>query len=541
MAQIPRKTYPELSALTAPVQGGDVLAAYRSPGPLKRVTAAMLLDYVQDAFAEPDGADLVGFNADVTGSVDRTVQAKLTDFRTFEDFGAVGDYDSGTGTGTDDTLKIQAAIDWAYGGGAAAARAILMTAKNFLTGPLTLYPTTCIIGTGSHTSAFWCKTGSTGRFITDNGQAAKINLSGFTVYGRNNAAITSGIYLGNGGGPNAQFGTEGLLKDVIVRDFINGDGWNVNANVGRFQNLTGQSCRRNVYITGTANKVFCVESMQAGEGTTGAITNGPADIIGLDLLGCLVDQMEIEATVTGGIPLRMSGNCHVDKYVISSASGTVFSHLVEIDISVYDEWSLGAAVLLVTGTPVVITNGILKVGSLYQGGTSPLTFSGRSISSAIEVQSGSFRMRNALYQAITVQIYNDGGTVKHRIGSLADASLAGTYCTKISGSSTSLTVTPTGAAAFAAGASILGSGGQVALNTTNPQAEATQTVSAFLTLNTTTTALNVAVLVYDATVGGVSAKRMVLEVRNAATGAFYNITSMPSGAFLTVGMTGFIL
>lgn len=488
------------------------------------------------------GSTIVSYQADAIAAIVRTIAAKLADFKTFEDFGAVGDYDSGTEEGTDNTTVMQEAIDWAYGGGTAAARALLMTSNNFLTGPLTLYPTTCIIGTGSHTSGIWCKTGSAGHFIADNGQAAKINLLGVTVYGRNNATVTSGINLGNGPGPNAQHGTEGCIRDVIVRDFINADGININGNVGRYQNITGQSCRRNIRIVGNANKLVCVESMQAGQGTTGAISGGPADIIGLEISGCFVIQAEIEATVSGGLPLKMNGDCHVHQYVISTANGTTFSHLIEVNTSTYNQWSLTSGDTPVTGS-ATITNGCIKVGSLYQGGTSFSAFAGKDIVSALNIQSGALRLKDALYQALTVQIYNDGGVIKHRIGSLADASTAGSYCTKISGASTSLTGSPTGAAAFSAGLSILGSGGQIALNTANPQAEATQTAVATLTYNTTGTPLEVAVLVYDAVVDGVSAKRLVIEYRpaNATSSTPYNVTSMPVGSFISVGITGFII
>jgi hypothetical protein len=47
MALSPRKTYPELTALSAPVVDSDVVAVYRSPGPLKRTTASVLKTYAQ--------------------------------------------------------------------------------------------------------------------------------------------------------------------------------------------------------------------------------------------------------------------------------------------------------------------------------------------------------------------------------------------------------------------------------------------------------------------------------------------------------------
>jgi len=47
MATTPRKTFPELQALSAPVVDSDVLAVYRAPGPAKRTTASVLKTYAQ--------------------------------------------------------------------------------------------------------------------------------------------------------------------------------------------------------------------------------------------------------------------------------------------------------------------------------------------------------------------------------------------------------------------------------------------------------------------------------------------------------------
>ena len=47
MVDTPRKTFPELQALSAPLVDSDVVAVYRAPGPAKRTTASVLKTYAQ--------------------------------------------------------------------------------------------------------------------------------------------------------------------------------------------------------------------------------------------------------------------------------------------------------------------------------------------------------------------------------------------------------------------------------------------------------------------------------------------------------------
>jgi hypothetical protein len=60
MATTPRKTFPELQALSAPVVDSDVVAVYRAPGPAKRTTANTVRTYMQANLAETTGAGLIG-------------------------------------------------------------------------------------------------------------------------------------------------------------------------------------------------------------------------------------------------------------------------------------------------------------------------------------------------------------------------------------------------------------------------------------------------------------------------------------------------
>jgi hypothetical protein len=111
MVDTPRKTFPELQALTAPVVDSDVLAVYRSPGPAKRTTASVLGTYVNTvigtaftrtllatannaAFLVALGqiaSTAIGYLSTLTGAVNRTGNSKWSDVVSVKDFGAVGD------------------------------------------------------------------------------------------------------------------------------------------------------------------------------------------------------------------------------------------------------------------------------------------------------------------------------------------------------------------------------------------------------------------------------------------------------------------
>ena len=77
MVDTPRKTFPELQALTAPVVDSDLVAVYRSPGPAKRTTASVVADYIKAFFSASGGAALVSFLQSGADAASETAQTTL--------------------------------------------------------------------------------------------------------------------------------------------------------------------------------------------------------------------------------------------------------------------------------------------------------------------------------------------------------------------------------------------------------------------------------------------------------------------------------
>jgi len=90
------------------ISGGDQLPVYSpNAGDARRMSITALTDYIEDNVIVPNNAANITYYPAGTGATSRTVQAKLREIVSVEDFGAVGD------GFTDDTAAIKAAITYA--------------------------------------------------------------------------------------------------------------------------------------------------------------------------------------------------------------------------------------------------------------------------------------------------------------------------------------------------------------------------------------------------------------------------------------------
>lgn len=256
---------------------------------------------------------------------------------------------------TDDTAAIQAAID----AGNAALKAVYFPGGlgGYVCGNIHTYPASTLFGDSRQVSNFKAKAGTSGVWwdATTYG-ASKLTLYRMAWYGNNEAGITDGIKAGKFGGAGSQYGTEGILADLWVRDIPNGTGFNVDGNVGIIQNITVQMCKSNFTAIGAYNRGSNIITVGAKNGGTSIqITSGQWS------------GLEIEAPETGAVPLSILGPASVDGIVISlSTSGaTNFPALIVLDAAAASEWS-------VVGLDIVVglgayTNVFKQVAAVWDG------------------------------------------------------------------------------------------------------------------------------------------------------------------------------
>lgn len=420
-------------------------------------------------------------------------------------FGAVGDAAVDASTGTDSATAFTRAVAATCEDGVSdvSIHMLLVPGGNYIVGALAFPPAFHMVGAGRHQTSFIAKTGTTGEWFEDAGNAAKIMLEGFAMYARSLTGITYGLRLGYG---SQQHGTEGYVRDIWVRDVDGASavwGIDINGNVGRYSGLVAQDCTSGLRIVGVANEA--AEIVVYAPITTG-----------LELNLCNARGVEIEAPGNSCLPIKLAGNADVSGAVVSLANGTTISHLVELGASC-TTWAVRGFNLAFGNTPagITVSNGNFKRadGTYFGGNATAGSRNGEGNYSSTDA--------GQILQSFSVRITNTAGTMQHRIAT--PGGNASNFVASINGASSALTNTPTGAdasTAMAAGAKIGATTPSILWLDTVSQKEADLLALAAISFNSTGTALTVLPFATSININGVTRTRFGLQFFNLSGTAF---------------------
>ena len=216
----------------------------------KYITPAELVR--ETGLSASSGSSLVGFVQPGTGAVARTMQAKGRDIVSVQDFGAVADGNYGTGTGTDNSPFVQAAIDALSitGGGIVFVPGGILGQANSsykLASQITVPSGVSLVGLGKWSSIFFAPTAfaNAGGLIRLNGVGGNpTNLSGVGVIAQTGGAGGYGIV-------SVANGT--FLRDLWVNGFTSGAGVRLESTDNFLSDFTIELC---------SHGLQCLESHQ---------------------------------------------------------------------------------------------------------------------------------------------------------------------------------------------------------------------------------------------------------------------------------------
>jgi hypothetical protein len=159
-----------------------------------------------------EGAAMIGFKSGYTGSVGRTLLSRLNDTISVKDFGATGDGVA------DDTAEIQAALDYAN---SLSGAQVYFPRGTYLTGKLTIYSGTYLLGDGRNNTTIKLKDGADTDLIY--GYLADTLWGGATTTGLTSWGIRNLTLDGNrannaAGSCIAVYGQEFFLENLWVKN-----------------------------------------------------------------------------------------------------------------------------------------------------------------------------------------------------------------------------------------------------------------------------------------------------------------------------------
>lgn len=242
----------------------------------------------------------VTHDAAVTGSARRPLYQVLRENLRVTDFGVDG--------GADDTVNWQKAMDF-QDTSVDGSFTMEIPDGNWNLGNITIQAGTKLIGNSLEGTSIRPVPGTVGKWFTDQGNAAKIEIYNLTLWGNGEAGITSGIDLGNNG---IQWGVYGSMDNVMVRDLPNATGFLLDVNI--------QTCGR-LYTINTKDGLI---NAPGGVGLhIDAFT--PLGFTGVAAQLALHDHigfMEAEAPGSdNAIILDFKHRAHVDNLIIAIQAG----------------------------------------------------------------------------------------------------------------------------------------------------------------------------------------------------------------------------
>jgi hypothetical protein len=431
-------------------------------------------------------------------------------------WGALADSDT-AGSGTDSETAFNKALAAASedGDSIVAIHPISLAPGNYRVGNIVVFPALKIYGGGIHVSGLVAKTGLTGSFISDSGSASKVELRDFAVYCNNRAGLAAGVDLGN---DTTEFGTEGYISDLWVRDLVAGaPGFSIRGNIGCGGRLIAQDTG-GVQFVGTGGMLEQLVNMSPkgfDVGGTNYCTN-----IG----DTRVDSVHIEAPATNTVPLLISANASIDTITVSFTNGRTHDHVVGIGADA-TSYRIGTIFYYFQSTPTpTITSGNIKLadGTFIGGNATNGSHSGEGGYQSGALNTGVLDgVKAQKFTSFKIRIVNTAGTIQHRIGCASDSSVAGSLHGTINSASASLTNTPTGAdgsTAMAAGLKIGSANTNVIYFDTAAQVQADFAVTCCeIVANNTGTALTLIPQVVNININGTTRIRMSFSLQNATT------------------------
>ncbi|MFS0820753.1 glycosyl hydrolase family 28-related protein [Bacillus sp. 1P02SD] len=257
---------------------------------------------------------------------------------------------------TDDTVAIQNLINSLINNGAGQGKIIVPKGTAIISN-IVLPPGIVLTGVGRHTSILKGKVGSTGKMVTDNGNAAKIIITDLQLHG-NNQNYLKLLDLGNNG---IQFGTEGYIENLFARDCPSADAYDINGNVAFLNKLSILYCKSGLVLKGASNRVRDIVTLG---NTAYGIQNSS--------VYSLFDGIEVEAPSATCVPFSTtSADITINSLLVSIGSNTHIENLVHLNTTEMRFSLQGLSVSLVSGATYgayILHNGLqfLKRGD-YEG------------------------------------------------------------------------------------------------------------------------------------------------------------------------------